>query len=177
LNPTPSIPAALTEPGLTNGYGPRPIPDPLDGELYAFARSIAEPDGFAAARAQLAAADAAQPSRILAVFGERMASLAVRDADLGVLRAGLTGTALACAVTEDGREQVTAMVLLYRAAELIGADPDDEFAAAGRASGDPHAQEALLAFTRRPADARSLAAMYYVEAQDADGFRFVFEDR
>jgi hypothetical protein len=169
------VPAALTTPRLANGYGPRAIPDPLDTELREFADEIVEPGPFAEARARLVE-NATPTARVLAVFGERMASLAVRGPDVGVLREGLTGTALACALNDDSREIVTPMSLLYRAAELIGADPDDEFAKAARRSGNAAAAEAFAAFTRRSAADKSPSAMYFVEGRDEDGFRFLFED-
>lgn len=68
------------------------------------------------------------------------------------------------------------MSLLYRAAELIGEAPDDEFIAAAQKHGNDTAAQALTAFTRRSAADKSPAAMYYVEGCDADGLRFVFED-
>lgn len=170
-----ALPAALTTRRPGSGYGQRAIPDPLDEELRSFARSISGPDQFAEAR-ELLTPHAGTAARVLAVFGERMASLAVRGQDVGVLREGLAGTALACALTDDPREPVAAMSLLYRAAELIGADPDAEFTATARSGGNTAATQALTAFTRRTAADRSPAAMYYVEGCDADGFRFVFED-
>ncbi|HTJ71526.1 MAG TPA: hypothetical protein VL551_28545, partial [Actinospica sp.] len=169
------VPAVLTTRRIAGGYGGRPLPDPLDTDVRGFVRALSGPADFAAASEQLQA-HAILAARVLAVFGERAASLAVRAKDPGGLRYGLSGTALACALTDDAREVVAPMALLYRAAELIGVDPDAEFAAAARRSGNAQAERALSAFPRRaPAD-RSPGAMYYFERQDGDGFRFVFED-
>jgi hypothetical protein len=168
-------PDLLTVRRLADGYGRRALPDPLDRELRQFAAAVQDRARFAETRTRLTP-DARLAARVLAVFGERMASLAVREKDPSVLREGLTGTALAAALAEDPRELVAPMALLHRAAELIGADPDAEFAAAARRSADDAATQHLAAFTRRSAPDKSPAAMYYVEGRDANGFRFVLED-
>jgi hypothetical protein len=83
---------------------------------------------------------------------------------------------LPAALTDDPRELAAAMSLLYRAAELTGVAPDDEFTATARKYGNDAAARTLTALTRRSAADKSPAAMYYIEGCDADGFRFVFED-
>lgn len=169
------IPAVFGNRRIAGGYGRRPLPDPLDTDVRGFLSALSGPVEFAAAGDGLRE-NAVLAAQVLAVFGERAASLAVRAKDPAMIRDGLTGTALACALTDDAREVVAPMALLYRAAELIGADPDAEFHAAVRRAGNPQAERALTAFPRRsPAD-RAPGAMYYFERQDADGFRFVFDD-
>ncbi|MBQ1021705.1 hypothetical protein KBX71_28035 [Micromonospora sp. D93] len=109
--------------------------------------------------------------RVLNAFAERAASIAVRHQDARELRAGILAAAITQAIAGDPRESVAALSLLYRASEMIGHDPNLEFAAAndlsgGRASG-------LLDFLRRSSEDKTIQAMGYEEGDDKDGFRFV----
>jgi hypothetical protein len=63
------------------------------------------------------------------------------------------------------------VALLYRAAMMIGRDPDREFAAVNEMTSDR--ASGLVAFTRRaPAD-RTIEAMGFQEAAAKRGFRFL----
>lgn len=109
--------------------------------------------------------------RVLNAFAERAASIAVRHQDARELRAGILAAAIAQAITGDLREPLTALSLLYRASEMIGHDPNSEFAAANDLSGGRAI--GLLDFLRRSPEDKTIQAMGYEEGDDKGGFRFV----
>ena len=109
--------------------------------------------------------------RVLGAFAERAASIAVRHQDARELRAGLLAAAIALAMSGDPKEVLPTLALLYRAAEMIGHDPNLEFANAneltgGRAGG-------LVDFLRRAPEDQTIQAMGYEEGDDKRGFRFL----
>jgi hypothetical protein len=98
---------------------------------------------------------------VLSAFAERAASIAVRHEDDRELRAGPFAAALAQSRSDDERDVIPAMALLYRAATMIGRDPDREFAAVNEMAGDR--ASGLVAFTRRASEDRTIEAMGYQE--------------
>jgi len=107
---------------------------------------------------------------VLNVFAERVASLAVRHQDAHELRVGLLAAAAAYLLTDDFREVMPTLALLYRAAELTGHDPDSEFFTTNELCGGQEGP--LLDFLRRaPAD-KTIAVMGFKEGEDQHGFRF-----
>ena len=168
--PTPvETPRALRDRKGTQGYGKFPLPSPLDKVMADFLSGITNPADFAEHRAAL---QATVPGTVTLAYAERMASLAVRRQDKKSLRSGLVAVALAWLLVDDHREVWPVMALLYRAAEMVGADPAAEFAAAGTLGGADVAT-ALAEFAARPAPDRSIADMGYEPGDDAQGFRFL----
>jgi hypothetical protein len=158
---------AILEPQNNIGYGREDVPCARDGQIKDLILDLTANVSFEQVM-QLVPRDA---DGVLSGFAERSASLAVRHRDERELRAGLYATALALALTTDAREVLPSVALLYRAAAMIGHDPDREFVAASGWIGD-HAP-GLVDFTRRaPAD-RTIEAMGFEEGVDEDGFRFV----
>jgi len=147
------------------GYGPRPLPDPLDEKI----RHLIEARERAGRLPDLAGALSLRQARVLLAFAERMASLAVRSADPAVLRQGLLAWSVG-APAEDPRDAVLILPLLWSAAEKLRLDPAAEFrAAAGRA---PASSPGLESFASRSPENRRIEAMGYVESADAGGFRY-----
>ncbi|MFJ8689860.1 hypothetical protein [Micromonospora wenchangensis] len=108
---------------------------------------------------------------VLTVFAERAASIAVRHQDVHEIRAGLLAVVISQEIADDPRESIAALSLLYRAAEMIGGDPNSEFVAASNAVGGEVG--GLLDFLRRSQEDRSIEAMGYEEGDDQGGFCFV----
>jgi hypothetical protein len=99
------------------------------------------------------------------------ASLAVRETSLKALREGLSAEQLALAVVGDYRDSLPVLSLLFRSAEILGAEPAVEFAAAAALASPPD-NRSLLDFLGRDEQDRSLASMGYIERHDDEGFRF-----
>lgn len=114
---------------------------------------------------------ALHPDRVavLSAFAERMATLARRTADVSRVRAGLDAMVLAHAGTAD-RDAVIPLALLWRSAEMLGADPKAELLDAERRAGV--LDGALTRFADRAPRDRSIEVMGYVEANDEFGFRY-----
>ncbi|MBX6750875.1 MAG: hypothetical protein IRY85_14580 [Micromonosporaceae bacterium] len=161
-------PFAVLDPNRNVGYLDEDLPSTRDDEIRELLFGIGE-------RWSVDEIGALVPRRaatVLSTFAERAATLAVRRQDARELRAGLIAAAIALMTTDDPRDVIPVLALLYRAAERLGHDPDREFAAANELCGGK--AESLLQFVRRaPAD-RSLRAMGYEEVEDKDGFRFVY---
>ncbi len=158
---------AALDPRNGKGYGRREIPCPKDGDIQAFVRSIRNAEDFASALPL-------QPSgswRVLNAFAERIASLAVRRQDVRDLRDGLMAIQLALSLTDDPRETLPALSLLFRAYEMIGKDPAAEFRASAELA-RPASGNAIMEFLDRSAEDRSIEAMGYGEGDDGAGFRF-----
>jgi hypothetical protein len=149
-------------------YGRQPIPTARDQQIAGFVRTIVRREDFEHAVSGMGE----RQWMAFGTFAERMASLAVRRRSVRELRDGLLAVQLALARTDDQRDVLPVLSLLYRAAELIGADPEQEFARAAEI-GSAASAETLTGFTRRSEPDRRIGAMGYVEGKDADGFRFV----
>lgn len=106
---------------------------------------------------------------VLRAHAARMASLARREGDLDRVRTGLATVALASTI-DVSRDLLVVLPLLWRSAEVLGADPTALFlAAADRVGGS----ETLEQFTERAPEDRSIASMGYVEVDDEDlGFHY-----
>ena len=152
----------------TDGYGAWPIPHRIDEEISALLRSwlsLKEP------LRKVALSQVTEDYRFTFVaYSERMASLAVRDRNsehvlLGLLALGLDGW------RGDWRDNAAVVCLHYDAAQKIGLCPDDLFEEAAKTLPDKPAN-ALRLFLRRSEEDKSVEAMGYSAATDADGFRY-----
>lgn len=158
---------AILEPTRNVNYGRDELPSGRDVKIRDLLFMVTDSATFD----QIICMVPRDADRVLSAFAERAASMAVRHQDARELRAGLLATALAQAITDDSREPLSALALLYRAAEMIGHDPVAEFIAANELSGG-HAH-GLLDFLRRSAEDRAIEAMGYGEGDDKRGFRFL----
>jgi hypothetical protein len=158
---------AILEPGANINYGRDPLPSRRDGQIRDLLLKAVEGAGFGQVVRMVPRAG----DRVLVAFAKRAASIAVRHQDAWELRAGILAVVIAQEITDDPREPLPALALLYRAAAMIGHDPVVEFATAndltgGRAGG-------LFDFARRSPEDRTIEAMGYEEGNDAQGFRFL----
>jgi hypothetical protein len=158
---------------ICSGYSRLPIPDPLDDKVQAFIyRWIALDD---ASRQQVIAAVTQAANGIFNVYSERMAARAVRENNAEFVFLGLIALCL------DGwqyafRENIMRLAPLYDAALKTGAQPEAIFDKAASFFSEKFLVEDVRGFPRRELEDKSLAAMYYEEGQDNDGFRYVWRD-
>jgi hypothetical protein len=153
----------ILEPSLNEGYLDEPIPSGRDEEI-SLPIAAAERDGRLR---ELAGHLSETHVSVLLAFAERMASLAIRLGDPGVMRRGLIAACLPIEVA-DRREVLLVLPLLWRTAERLGLDAVSEFTAVDRTVG---CEELARFAARRPED-RTIESMGYVEARDDDGFRY-----
>jgi hypothetical protein len=158
---------AILESRNNVGYGPMDIPCARDGQIRDLILDLTENVSFE----QLIRLVPRDADRTLSAFAERAASIAVRRREGRELRAGLLAAALALSLTDDPRDALPALALLYRAATMIGRDPGQEFAAANRLTGDRAPD--LVDFARRAPEDRTVEAMGFHEGADRNGFRFI----
>lgn len=152
----------------TDGYGTWPIPHRVDAEITGLMQAWMEQDE--PKRKAVAEQIKEEQRFLLLAYSERMASLAVRNHDrdlilLGLVALGVDGWQF------DWRENMVLLCLHYDASRRIGAAPADLFEEAAQLLPKMPA-DALRSFLRRSEEGRSLAAMGYVAAADADGFRY-----
>ncbi|GII88847.1 hypothetical protein Ssi03_68370 [Sphaerisporangium siamense] len=157
----------ILEPAENVNYGRDEVPSARDGQIRDLVLHAAGSWAFE----EIVRIVPRGADRVLGAFAERAASMAVRRQDVRELRAGLLAAAIAQETSGDPREALAALSLLYRAAEMIGHDPDVEFSAlnefsGGRAGG-------LLDFLRRSPEDKAIEAMGYEEGDDKRGFRFL----
>ncbi|MBG6065770.1 hypothetical protein [Micromonospora ureilytica] len=158
---------SIFEPNNNVNYGRDSLPSARDGQIQDLLLEVADGAEFE----QIKRLMPGGADRVLNAFAERAASLAVRHQSARELRAGILAAAISQAITGDPREPLAALSLLYRASEIIGHDPNSEFATANDLSGGR--ANGLLDFLRRsPAD-KTIQAMGYEESGDEGGFRFV----
>src|SRR5687768_8296707 len=118
----------MTEPDRhAEGYLQRPLPDPLDLELGTLVERFS--DGDAATREAILETMTLEAARALAVYGERMASLAVHQDSSAMLLRGLVAVGLAAA-REYHKELIVLLPLFDRSARKLTIDPDALFDAA-----------------------------------------------
>jgi hypothetical protein len=116
---------AILEPRKNVGYGREDVPCARDGQIRDLVLELADNASFE----QVSGLVPRDADRVLTAFAERAASIAVRGKDERELRAGLLAAALALSLSDDERDVLPAVALLYRAATMIGRDPERAFAA------------------------------------------------
>lgn len=160
--------AARLVAGRNAGYGPLPLPAPLDAEigrlLDAFTRASPEQREFLLSRMTR------EHSPTLLAFSERMASLAVRERAPGRILEGLLALVVEGYAT-DYRENALILSLHHDAATRIGADPARLFEEAASYA-KPEVAQALTKFLARSPEDKSIAAMGYEVGAEPDGFRY-----
>jgi hypothetical protein len=150
------------------GYGHRPLRCTLDDVLGVFVRAF-----VAAApleRRRIAAQGDQTLSRVLLVFAERMASLAVRVQSRTYLTSGMIALAAEGWMTES-RENLSILSLLHDAAIRIGADPRETLEQV-RQYATKSVTSSIEKFLKRSKEDKSIEAMGYVATADGDGFRY-----
>jgi hypothetical protein len=144
------------------GYWQQPIPSSRDLEIKALLES-SDPEALVEAVRD-------EHYSMLRAFAERIASLAVRMKDRGVLRTGLHAVALS-GLSRGSRDAVVILPLFYHAALELAVDPEEVFTAIGSLV-EPEARYLLEGFTKRSPEDRSIEAMGYIVGSDSDGFRY-----
>jgi hypothetical protein len=146
------------------GYLLDPLPSSRDSVVESVIRGASQHGQLE----QLAAHLDSETATTLAVFGERMASLAVRQKSASTLRVGILAIRLAASADEH-REAVLVLPLLWNSAILLGLDPASEF---NDAVGWRGATTLLGDFASRPAADRALGSMGYVEVDEPTGLMY-----
>jgi hypothetical protein len=148
-------------------YGPQDLPSTRDARIRdLLVRAVGE-----LSFEELKAMMPLGADTVLGSFAERAASIAVRHQDARELRAGLLAAAVALDLTDDPREILPRLSLLYRAAEMIGNNPATEFRQADQML-QGKAPELVKFLARSPSD-RSIQAMAYEKGNDKQGLRFL----
>jgi hypothetical protein len=107
----------------------------------------------------------------LLAYGERMASLSVRNSDARLIHYGLLAVGID-GWQSDWRDNLIVVSLLYDAAHRIGEEPRAIFENTAALLADKPAS-AIRRFLLRSAEDKSLAAMGYIAGADLDGFRYL----
>jgi hypothetical protein len=152
-------------------YGPMPIPQARDAQILSLVKAWMVLDE--SARDRSARAISPRQSRVLQAFGERAASISVRERSQQSLLPGLLAVGIS-GLHGDLRDSILVLPLFYDAAQRIGVDPGNIFEAAAVLL--PQGEEVASAvhrFPHRSAADRSLGAMGYSVGADGDGFRYV----
>lgn len=160
--------AGCLEPGSNRGYGTLQIPCPRDMEIADLLQAWmkhGEPER------KVAAEQIREDQRfVLLAYSERMASLAVRNRDRRLILMGLVALGID-GWRGDWRDNAAIVCLHYDAAKRIGVPAETVFTEAAKWL-SAKVTDALQSFLGRSGEDRSLAAMGYVAAADADGFRY-----
>lgn len=150
------------------GYGNRPLPCQLDLRITEFVDSFIQ--STASTQGVVVSKGGASLARLLLVFAERMASLAVRHSSKTDLLRGLVAL-VAEGWSEDHREDLATLSLLHDAAIRIGWSPSDAFERVHAYASQP-VWSALTRFLRRSDEDKAIEAMGYRAAGDGDGFLY-----
>ena len=151
------------------GYGPLPIPTPLDEEVEEFVDGLRTGGPQAVATAIEHASETGR--QVLQAYSTRMASRAVRERDATFIVRGLVAIVVGGLDSND-RAALLEMPLLEDSARRIGVLPLVPFEEAAHVVGLPGETFLALWLGRKPED-RTLKVMGYVAGDDADGFRYV----
>jgi hypothetical protein len=110
----------------------------------------------------------------LSDFAGLTASLAVRRENPDVLRAGLVAVGIASITTDDIRDEIGVLALLWHSARRLGLDAAAEFRAAATAI--PPASDFYAEWVNRSPRLQRLSEMGFRESSDEDGFCYVGDD-
>lgn len=152
---------------LSSQYYKQPIPSEIDEKI-----SLVVADLMSLDNEQLESIIAnvsGDNARVLGLYAERMASLAVRNNGVEPLKKGLFAL-LIYARTEDPKEVLLVLSLLHDAAIKIAGTAQNIFDEVGSMIG---AADLLNGFLNRSDEDKSIDAMGYEESQNEDGFLYV----
>jgi hypothetical protein len=152
----------------SSGYLRRELPNPLDGVLGNVVERFS--DGNEATREAIIETMTLDAARALAVYGERMASLAVHEDSTATLLRGLVAVGMAAA-REYHKELIVLLPLFDRSARKLTIDPDALFDAAAEILAEA-APEWLSRFPERSEAERDLARMRYEERLSNNGLLY-----
>jgi hypothetical protein len=156
--------AKMTIPPRRGVYLKDPLPSRLDKQIRA-ALDALDGQGLEDAAREFTPHN----DTLLPTFGERMAIFAVRNCDLGALRAGLRACAVAHEV-DDYRDVVGPIGLLWHSAIVLGLDPEDVFTSTAQTAG--RFGEVLRRFAQSKPEDRSLEAMRYTASGEGPEFTY-----
>jgi hypothetical protein len=154
--------------GRDTGYLHWELPHTLDGVLGNVVERFS--NGDEATREAVLDTMTLEGARALAVYGERMASLAVHEDSSAVLLRGLVAVGMAAA-REYEKELLLLLPLFDHSARTLTIDPDALFRSAAEVLGE-HAPAWLARFPERPAPDRSLSVMGYEERRQDNGLLY-----
>lgn len=151
-------------------YYSAPLPSPIDETL---AEIVSAYTGWPThVRERFIASLPHDRLSLLAIFGHRAATLAIRNADVDQLRLGLIGNVIANYHIPDSRNVDTALAVFYHCARKLEIDPADLFDDVAQFTGEETANH-LRTFGRRP-DV-TLKQFGWREIKTPEGVRYKFE--
>jgi hypothetical protein len=153
---------------VPHGYGPRPIPDPIDdlvSDLLTFYSRCSDDEA-----SEMTGRLKQHHAFVLTGFAERMASVAVRDRNETVLEKGINALAIASELTSV-KDSLLLLPLFADACCRLELDCQGLFDKLAE-KGSPTFRRELQGFLSRSERDRSLAAMGYEASKDEDGFRY-----
>jgi len=152
------------------GYGPSSLPNSRDELVGVLDRAVS---GGPPVVADLIQGASETGRRVLRAYGERMASLAVRRGDAGLLVRAVIAVVIG-GLDQSGLEALMVMPLIENSAGLLHVDLASLFEQAAAVVGHPGSVNLMVWLTRAPED-RTLASMGFVESSDEGGFRYKFQ--
>jgi len=157
---------SLLKQALDSAYYKHPIPSEIDEKLNEI---IAGFEKYESYQLDLIADEVTgDNARVLGLFAERMASLAVREKNIDRVKQGLLGL-LIYSHTVDHRDVLLVLSLLYDAIIKTGYNPKDIFEEMGSIIGR---SDILKDFLSRNEEDKSIGAMGYEESNNEEGFLY-----
>lgn len=158
---------SLLKVALDSAYYQQPIPSELDKGISNILVNLSTNETVGLEL--IVGGVASDEARILGLFAERMASLAVRGNSIEPVKQGLLALLL-YARTEDPRDVLLILSLLHDAVIKTSGTPKSVFAEVSSIIGDAGF---LNDFLNRSDDDKSIDAMGYKESKSKDGFLYV----
>jgi hypothetical protein len=158
---------ALLKTALESAYYQQAIPSEIDEVISNMLTSLSTSDQ--AELKLIADGVDGDEARVLGLFAERMASLAVRENSIEPVKQGLLALLL-YARTEDPRDVLLVLSLLHDAVIKTFGTPKSVFAEASCVVGDTGL---LSDFLNRSNEDKSIDAMGYKESKNEEGFLYV----
>jgi hypothetical protein len=152
---------------LDSAYYKQSIPSEVDKKLNEVLGTMASCNEQQ--RASITDGIAGDEARVLGLFAEKMATLAVRENSIEYVKQGLLAL-LIYARTVDARDVLLVLSLLHDATIKTGNAPKSIFQAAGVVLGGA---EFLSEFLNRTDEDKSIDAMGYEESKNEEGFIYV----
>jgi hypothetical protein len=154
--------------GRDTGYLQWELPHTLDGVLGSVVERFS--NGDEDTREAILGTMTLEGARALAVYGERMASLAVHEDSTAALLRGLVAVGMAAA-KEYEKELLVLLPLFDQSARKLTIDPDALFRSAAEVLGE-QAPDWLARFPERSEPERALSVMGYEEERSDNGLLY-----
>jgi hypothetical protein len=163
--------AEVESPFRKNPYVRQPFPTDLDEAIMDLVGRFVDADHRERLQLWVMLQPSLEHSQVLVAYSERMATQALRQSDVELVREGLVAVLLEGG-RDDWRETTIALTLLYDAATRLGASGADVFGQVAKLAPKLEVSQSIRKFSQRSPENRTIESMGYQLTMSGHGVTY-----